>query len=463
MPNFTLTDLLYIVPSFIVAIVILVGFHELGHFWMARRLGIRVLKFSIGFGKPLWNRVSKKDGVEYVIGSIPLGGYVKLLGERNEENDQPIAAEDLPFSFHRAPVWKRVLVLLAGPFINLVLAAFIYWILLLIGMPALKPVVGEVTDGTVSAQAGLRQGDLITAVQGHNVLTRQDAFVYLLDQLVEGNVQLTVQGDEGNDVPRTVAINAAAYSEFKQPGQILSNLGFDFWHPNDPATIDAVAVGGPAERAGLKAGDLIVSVDGQSISGFTSLIKLVSARAGQKSVFQIVRSGTTLELPVTVSEAVDGGQKVGRIGISHQASQIPENMKVMQKYGVFGAVKPAIIKTWDACMLDFKVIGQMLSGKLSVKNLSGTVGIAEATGQAARQGLLTFIGLLAFISVNLGILNLLPIPVLDGGQVVYQLIELVKGSPVSERAQLIAQQIGIAALIMLVSLTLYNDIARHLS
>jgi len=463
MNSFSLSDLPITIGAFVVAIVILVGAHEWGHFWVARRLGIRVLRFSIGIGKPLWKRVSKKDGVEYVISAIPLGGYVKLLGERNEDTDQPIAPQDLPFSFQRAPVWKRVLVLLAGPMVNLILAAFIYWILLLVGVPALKPVVGEVSAGSLSAQAGLRADDLITAVQGHEVATRQDTIVYLFDQLLEGAVQLTVRSDRGAGTPHVVAINTSGHPDAKDPEKMVSKLGFDFWAPESPAVVGKLVAGGTAEAAGLKPGDLITSVDGQSVGNFGELIKLVTPRYGQTLKVQVSREGSNKEFLIPVKDTAEGGNRVGRIGVGPSEVHIPESMQVVQKYGLISGMGQAVRKTWDACALDLKVIGQMLSGKLSVKNLSGPVGIAEITGQAAHAGLLTFIGLLAFISVNLGILNLLPIPMLDGGQVVYQLIELVKGSPVSERVQLITQQIGFAALIMLVSLTLYNDIARHLS
>ncbi len=463
MSSFNLSQLPLTLAAFIVAIVILVGVHEWGHFWVARRLGIRVLRFSIGIGKPLWKRVSKKDGVEYVISAIPLGGYVKLLGERSEDDDQQFTQEELQFSFQRAPVWKRVLVLLAGPMVNLVLAAFIYWILLMMGVLALKPVVGEVTEGSLSAQAGLHQGDLITAVQGHEVTTREDALVYLFDQLVEGTAQLSVRSDEGVGEPHTVMINTVAHQEFKEPEKMLSELGFDFWRPDTPAVIGEIIPDGAAAKAGLKAGDLITAIDGQPVGNFADLVKLLTPRSGQTIKVEIHRGESTQVLPITVSEAIEDGKKVGKIGVGVQAGRIPESMQVMQKYGLVSGVGHAVVKTWDASVLDLKIIGQMLSGKLSVKNLSGPVGIAEVTGDAAREGLLTFISLLAFISVNLGILNLLPVPMLDGGQVVYQLIEFVKGSPVSERVQLISQQIGIAALIMLVSLTLYNDIARHLS
>ena len=458
MNGFNFSDLLITIAAFVVAIVILVGAHEWGHFWVARRLGIRVLRFSIGIGKPVWKRVSKKDGVEYVISAIPLGGYVKLLGERNEE-DEPIAPQDLPYSFHQAAVWKRVLVLLAGPTVNLVLAAFIYWILLMVGIPAFKPVVGEVVNGSSAMQAGLQKGDLITAVHGHDVATEEDALMYLVSQSSEGMIDLSVRGENGTGAAHLVTITTNGSTDWSRTLKLSDALGFDFWKPGSPPDIQELEPGGAAAQAGMRLGDVIVSVDNQTINDFGSLIKVVGARPNRTVEAKVRRGDQVLTLPIAIREQVIDGQHVGKIGVG----VVPPALRTMQKYGPVSGVKWAVVKTWDACALDLKVIGQMLTGKLSVKNLSGTVGIAQATGQAARQGLLTFIALLAFISINLGILNLLPIPMLDGGQVVYQLIELVKGSPVSERVQLIAQQVGIAALIMLVSLTLYNDIARTLS
>ncbi|HEX2583652.1 MAG TPA: RIP metalloprotease RseP [Steroidobacteraceae bacterium] len=461
MSSLSLSGLPMTIAAFIVAIVILVGVHEFGHFWVARRLGIRVLKFSIGFGKPLWKRTSKKDGVEYVIGSIPMGGYVKLLGERNDENE-PVAPEDLPYSFQRAPVWKRVAVLLAGPAANLLLAVVFYWIVLLVGSPALKPVVGQVAEGSVADRAGLQKGDLIVAIQDHQVATQEDAFVYLVSQSVEGSVQLSVKGDEGSGLERKVKISQYSKPEWTEKTRMIDVLGFDLWKPTSAAAVvHEILAGSAAEKAGLLKGDTVIAVAGQPVPDFQALLKAVEPQANKTIDFKILRDGAELTMPVTVGEQTVDGRVVGRIGVSFSA--VPSSMLTIQKYGPLDSIKHAVINTWDACVLDLQMIGKMITGKLSVKNLSGAVGIAEVTGEVARQGLLRFIGWLAFFSINLGILNLLPIPMLDGGQVVYHLIELVKGSPVSERFQLITQQIGIAALIMLVSLTLYNDIARHLS
>jgi len=458
MNGFNLSGLPMTLAAFIVAIVILVGVHEWGHFWVARRLGIRVLRFSIGFGKPIWKHTSKKDGVEYVIGSIPMGGYVKLLGERNDDNE-PIAPEEMPFTFLRAPVWKRVLVLLAGPSANLLLAILFYWIVLLVGSPALKPVVGEVAAGSVSDRAGLQKGDLIVAIQGHQVATQEDAFVYLVSQSVEGAIELAVKGDQGQGLQRDLKISQFSKPEWSDKTKLIDVLGFDLWKPGSGTVIQEIVPDSAAQKAHLQVGDTVLAVDGQRVADFPALVKAVEPQANKTVNFTIQRDGAELIVPVTVAQQVINGRSVGKIGIG----LIPNSMWTIQKYGPLDSAKHAIINTWDACVLDLQMIGKMVSGKLSVKNLSGAVGIAEVTGEVARQGLLRFIGWLAFFSINLGILNLLPIPMLDGGQAVYHLIELVKGSPVSERVQLITQQIGIAALIMLVSLTLYNDIARHLS
>jgi regulator of sigma E protease len=314
----------------------------------------------------------------------------------------------------------------------------------------------------VADRAGLQKGDLIVAIQDHQVATQEDAFVYLVSQSVEGSVQLSVKGDEGSGLERKVKISQYSKPEWTEKTRMIDVLGFDLWKPTSAAAVvHEILAGSAAEKAGLLKGDTVIAVAGQPVPDFQALLKAVEPQANKTIDFKILRDGAELTMPVTVGEQTVDGRVVGRIGVSFSA--VPSSMLTIQKYGPLDSIKHAVINTWDACVLDLQMIGKMITGKLSVKNLSGAVGIAEVTGEVARQGLLRFIGWLAFFSINLGILNLLPIPMLDGGQVVYHLIELVKGSPVSERFQLITQQIGIAALIMLVSLTLYNDIARHLS
>jgi regulator of sigma E protease len=454
------TSLLFMLAAFIVAIGILVSVHEFGHFWVARRCGIRVLRFSVGFGKPIWKRVAK-DGVEYVIGSIPLGGYVKMLDER-EGNVSPL---DAPYSYNRAKPWKRILTLLAGPFANLLFAVLAYWVLLMIGIPSLKPVLGEVTPDSIAAKAGLKTDDLIVAVQGKEVVTREAVMLSLLDHVHDDALQLRVSGARGNEPARTVSLPLSGdRTALTEPDQLFKQLGFDFWYLRMPAVVGQVVAGGAAEQAGLQTGDRVVSIDGEPVADFQAMVARVSALPNREVMFQVERGSTALDIKVKIGEQTTDGRSIGRIGVgavNPDTLATPDDLRTLQKYGPLQALTGGVQKTWDTSAISLKMMAQMVLGKVSTKNLSGPISIAEYTGVAARQGLRVFAEWLALISISIGIFNLLPLPMLDGGQIVYQLIELLKGSPVSERVQMLTQQVGLAMLLMLLSLTLYNDIARH--
>ena len=455
----SLLSLVTTVLSFIVAIGILVAVHEFGHFWVARRLGIRVLRFSIGFGRPLWRRVSRKDGVEYMISSIPLGGYVKLLDER----EGTVAPVDAPFAFNRQPVWKRIATLLAGPAFNLIFAVLAYWVLLMIGIPTLKPVIGTVLPNSMASAAGMRENDVIEYVGTRNVTTREGAMLGIFEDVIEGSIKLRVRGSDGSE--RVVLLNPGKNRrDLTQPEALLPGLGFDFWYPKIPAVVGKLAEGGAAQKAGLQVGDEIVKFDGEPVNDFVQLTRLVQPRMNREVVLEIKRNGFMREIRLKVGEDTTDGRSVGRIGVQPApGAPVPAQMRTLQQYAPLPALASAADRTWDTSAFTFKILWHIVTGKVSVKNISGPISIAEYTGFAARQGGLVFLNTLALISISLGVLNLLPIPILDGGQVVYQLAELAKGSPVSERAQLLGQQVGIALLILMMSLAFYNDIARHLS
>lgn len=450
--------------AFIVAIGVLVAVHEFGHFWVARRLGIRVLRFSIGFGKPLYRRVLGKDPVEFVVAAIPLGGYVKLLDER-EGN---VAERDLPFAFNRQPVWKRIATLLAGPAFNLIFAIALYWVLFTAGVPAIKPIIGEITPDSISARAGLRYEDQIVAIGGRPTPTLEAATLAILEDLTDnGTIDMRVHGVDGAE--RDLSLVAGDRSRaLTRPEALLPGLGFDIWRPRVKATVGEVVKGNAGERAGLKVGDEILAIDGRPISHFQELVNQVKPNPGRTVSLQVRRDGTVRDVQVTIGDDTEAGRKIGRIGIGPKDLRIPtgrteEDMRTLQKYGVVAAVGQAAAKTWDTSIFTLRIVGRIITGDVSLQAISGPISIAETTGFAARLGWRTFLGTLALISISLGVLNLLPIPILDGGQVVYQLAELVKGRPVSERAQLLGQQIGIAMLILMMTLAFYNDIARHLN
>jgi regulator of sigma E protease len=455
-------EILIAIIAFIVATGILVAVHEYGHFIVARKLGIRVLRFSIGFGRPLWLRKSRVDETEYALSAIPLGGYVKLLDER----EAPVPEDQAHRAFNRQPVWKRIAVLCAGPAFNLVFAIVIYWILFMSGVPALKPVIGEVKSDSIAAHAGMRSDDRIVQVAKDPVSTREAATLAILEDLIDdGTVDVRVVGADGS----TRDLRMEAYDrrrELTQAENLLPGLGFEFWFPRLPAVVESVLPESPAERAGLKSGDEILALDGKAVGDFAQLVRLVEPRANREVSVRFRRDGQVIERTLRIRADTVEGREVGRIGVAPRTStaeRASKEMVTLEQFGVVESFGRAAHKTWDTSLFTLRILGRIVTGEVSFKNISGPITIAEYTGFAARQGWQIFLSTLALISISLGVFNLLPIPILDGGQIVYQLAELVKGRPVSERAQLLGQQIGIAVLLMVMSLAFYNDIARHLN
>jgi len=453
-----MTILSYVL-AFLVAIGVLVAVHEYGHFWMARRMGIRVLRFSIGFGKALWERKGA-DGTEYAIAAIPLGGYVKLLDEREGPVDPAIAAQ----AYNRKSPWTRIAVLLAGPLANFLFAVAAYWVLFVAGIPALKPVLGEVTADSVAARAGLNSGDEIVAVGGRETGTREAAVLALLDELMNGRaIELAVRDEQGDTRQASLAIEGDRRA-LTEPGALLPGLGFDFWYPVVPARVGKIMPGSPAERAGLREGDLIAAVDGTPVADFPALVAVVQPKPGATLDFTVERAGQSLRVPIDVEAQREGERLIGRIGVQPASpGELPEGMRTLERYGPLGAVARATEKTWDMSVLTVRMLWNVATGDVSVKNLSGPINIAEYAGFSARQGILAFLSFLAIVSVSLFVLNLLPIPILDGGQIVYQFAELAKGSPLSERTQAVGQQVGLLLLLVLMSFAFYNDLSRLFS
>jgi regulator of sigma E protease len=447
--------------AFLVAISILVAVHEFGHYWIAKKLGFKVLRFSIGFGKPLLTRIGKDpDRTEYCLAAIPLGGYVKLLDER--EGD--VAASELPRSFTRRPILHRVAVLLAGPAMNLLFAALLYAILAMVGTEIVKPVVGQVCSDSPAALAGLRSGDQITYVGDRKVADTEELQIALIRQFTDdGVIMLRVQHDgAARSLTLRVTEDKRALTE---PGRLLPGLGFDLatWHSK--TVVKSVPAGSAGARAGLRAGDRILSVNGQSIDNTSAFIGIVSGSAGREISIEVERGAERLPIVTKVPQVIDQGRAIGRLGISlDEGSQVwPPGLIEMHRAGPIDAIVSGVVKTWEMSALTVQMLWRMLTGQVSPKNISGVVSIAEFAGISAYLGLTAYMAFLAIISVSLGILNLLPVPLLDGGQVVYQAVEAIKGSPMSERAQLFGQQVGIALLVVLMSLAFYNDISRHLN
>jgi regulator of sigma E protease len=446
---------------FVIAVGLLVTVHEFGHYWVARRLDFKVLRFSIGFGQPLWSRRVGPDRTEIAIAPIPLGGYVKLLDER----EGPVPLEDLPRSFTRKHPFQRILVLLAGPGFNILFAIVVLaGIMCVTGETQYLPVVGDVTAGSIAANAGLRSGDTILTINGAPISDQPAVVFGLLDAMsASGEADLTVRA--GNGSTRTVDLvvpNAATRRSLTVDP--LTGLGFQFWEPSIPPQLGQVLADGPAARAGLQQGDRIVSIDGRPVKDWNDLVAQVTPHPGQTIRLTYERNGATHTVQVEVESAQVGGKYVGRIEAAAPAViPYPPSMVRHLRLSPVMAVGRAAEQSWDMTALQGKLFWRMMLGQVSLKNLSGPVSIAQYAGQSASEGASAFLYFLVLISLSLGFLNLLPIPILDGGQIVFQLVEWVKGSPMSERAQALGQQVGIALLILLMGVALFNDIARQFS
>jgi regulator of sigma E protease len=450
-----------ILVAFLVAISILVAVHEFGHYWVAKKLGFKVLRFSIGFGKPLFTRVGKDaDRTEYCLAAIPLGGYVKLLDER--EGD--VAESELHRSFTRRPIAHRIAVLVAGPAMNLLFASLLYAILAMVGTEVVKPVVGQVRLDSPAALAGLQRGDQIVRVGEREVEDTEELQIALIRQFTgDGLVPLRVRHD---GVERSLTLRVTEDRRtLTEPGKLLPGLGFDLATWNAPTLIDTAPADSAGARAGLRGGDQLLAVDGQTVANRSEFISLVMNAPGREISIEVERQGQRLRIVAAVPRVMEQGKAIGRLGISlKEGTPVwPPGLVETHRSGPLEAVKIGVAKTWEMSALTVQMLWRMITGHVSAKNISGVVSIAEFAGISAYLGVTAYMAFLAIISVSLGILNLLPVPLLDGGQVVYQAVEAIKGSPISERTQLFGQQVGIALLVVLMSLAFYNDISRHLN
>ena len=456
-------NLVWYVLWFVVAVGLLVTVHEFGHFWVARRLGFKVLRFSVGFGKPLLTRVAGADRVEYVVAAVPLGGYVKLLDER----EGPVAPQDLPRSFTRRPPWQRIAVLLAGPAFNIVFAILLLWGMLWAnGVTEVRPVIGDVTADSIASRAGLRSGDEIRAINGTAVSGQRDVVFDLLDAMSSrGVTSLSVRGSDGASRQAELRVpDPAERRRLTEPAELFRGLGFQFWTPPVPAVLGPVTPDGPAARAGLLAGDRIIAIDGVPMKDFRQIVEYVSARPGERLSIEYQRGGSTHSAQVQVASEEAGGKRIGRIRVVQPAGvSYPPSMLLHTDLTAPAALARAGGEAWSMTVLQARLFWRMVLGRVSLKNLSGPLSIAEFAGDSAEAGIAPFLSFLVLISLSLGFLNLLPIPILDGGQILFQVVEWLKGSPLSERAQALGQQVGIALLIVLMGVALYNDIARQFS
>jgi regulator of sigma E protease len=450
---------------FVIAIGIMVGFHEFGHFWVARRFGVKVLRFSIGFSfgpfKPLlkWRG---RDGVEYQIGSIPLGGYVKLLDER----EGTVAESELPRAFNRQPVWVRIAVFAAGPAFNFILAVLFFWLMLMVGVPGFKPVMAEPPAGSAAAAAQLHEGDLVLSLDGQPTATWDELRTGLIRNILSRS-QASLDLQDRHGARRQASLDLSKVRT--DPQYIAADLGMDLYSaPVDPV-ISAVQPDSPAAHGGLKAGDRVLAVDGKPIENFQQFQKEIVKREGEVMHVQVRRGEGTTELSIIPARVRDRGASVIRIGAQFDPARIAaggelwQDLRTKQQYGPLAALPVALQQTRDATVVVVEFVYHMVLGEISTKNISGPIKTAEVVGQSASIGLWAFLQIIALVSLNLGIVNLLPIPLLDGGQILYGLVEWVKGSPLSQRMQELGQQVGLTFLVLLMGLAFYNDLFSNAS
>jgi len=451
-----LGSLFFTIVAFLVAISVLIAIHEFGHFWVAKRLGVKVLRYSIGFGKPLWRFVAGRDRTEYVIAALPIGGYVKMLDEREGE----VAEADLPRAFNRQPVAKRFAIVLAGPLFNFLLAILIYWLVFVIGLGGVRPQINAVTPDSPAAQAGLHRNQEIVKVNGQDTPTWTAAMQALLPAAIDRSVA-TLAVREADGSVHDVKLNLEQVNMDEVPGRLFDALGIEPWRPKIETVIGKVQEGSPAELAGLRAGDRIIRLNGEPIHSWHLLVVRVHPLAGQTVKVTVMRGGLQKTIPVKLRSVKEDGKTVGQMGIlPKQRAAIPQSMQATYRYGPLAAIGQSLHKTWEMSTLTLKMLGKMIVGQASVKNLSGPINIAHLAGESASAGPMPYLDFIAIVSISLGILNLLPIPILDGGHLLWYIVEIVKGRPVSEETEAVGQRIGIVLLLMLMTLAFYNDIAR---
>ena len=452
--------LLFTLLAFVVALGVLIVIHEFGHYLVARWCGVKVLRFSVGFGQPLLVRRWGRDQTEWVVAAFPLGGYVKMLDER--EGD--VAPEDLPRSFNRQTLPRRFAIVAAGPAANFLLAILLYWWLFMLGVSGMKPVLGSIIPATPAALAAFEPGETLVKIGTEPVATWQDARWVLLERAVEKSPAVTVEtlNRRGEVALRKLDLSGIQLDELD--ADFLKKIGLSSYQPEVKPVIAQVVADGAGHRGGLLAGDEILAVNGEKIARWEDLVRRVRSSPGQLLALEIRRDGALIGLGVTPDVIRESGEKIGKIGVGPKIDRAElEKLLVEVSYPAGAALVRALDKTRELSVFTLKMLWKMVAGEMSWKNVSGPIAIADYAGQSARMGFASFLGFLALISISLGVLNLLPIPLLDGGHLMYYMVEAVKGSPLSEKTMEIGQQVGMALLLTLMAFAVYNDINRLIS
>lgn len=448
-----MTGFLWNVLMFIIALGTLITFHELGHFWVARRNGVKVLRFCIGFGKPLWRRQGK-DGTEYALAMIPLGGYVRMLDTRVDE----VVEAERHLAFDQQPVWRRIAIVAAGPIANFVFAFVALWLMYLIGVQSIRPVIGEIAPDSIAAVAGLQGGAEIVAVDGRETPNWEAVNLALIRHIGADAVELQTRLAQAPAQTHQLDLSAWRFDPEKQ--STFDSLGIAPFRPAILLQVAKVMTDGAAAAAGMREGDRIVAIDTVAVADWASFVEQIANAPGRMLSIEVEREGSSLRLDVVPQAREVDGQSRGFIGIVPVAEPWPESSIVELKYGILGSITAGWHKTVELVGLSVGMIGKLITGDVSLKNLSGPISIAQGAGDSAGYGLVYFLWFLALISVNLGVINLLPLPVLDGGHLLYFVVELIRGKPVPEKIQEIGFRIGSVLLILLMGVALMNDLGR---
>ncbi|MGR5464029.1 sigma E protease regulator RseP [Photobacterium damselae] len=441
--------------AFLLALGILIAVHEFGHFWVARRCGVYVERFSIGFGKAIWQRKGK-DGTEYTLAMIPLGGYVKMLDERVEA----VPEHQRHMAFNNKKLWQRSAIVAAGPFANFVFAVFAYWVVYLIGVPAVKPVIGEVAPQSIAAQGGIAPGMELKSISGIETPDWESVNMAMISHIGDKQMAVTLTEPHTNvDVKRTLNLTDWSYDPERE--NVLMTLGLTPYTPAITLVISQLVDNGAAINAGFQLNDKIIAVDGEPIKQWQTFADLVRENPGKTLNVEVLRDNAPLTLALTPAvKDLKDGSKVGYVGIAPKVDAWPEDYRINLQFGPLESVAKATEKTWQLVTLTFDMVTKLVTGDVAIKNLSGPISIAKGAGMTADFGLVYFLGFLALISVNLGIVNLLPLPVLDGGHLMFFAIEAVTRRPVSEKIQDIGYRVGSAILVALMAIALFNDFTR---
>ena len=451
-----MNNFLFYLAAFALLLGLLIVVHEFGHYAAARWAGVKVLRFSVGFGRPVFLKRLGRDGTEWALGLFPLGGYVKML----DESEGEVPPQELHRSFNRQSVWKRIVIVAAGPLANFLLALLVYWGLFIHGVEELRPVLGHPVAASAAAAAGIENGEQVTQVGGEPVQTWSEMRWLLLQRIGEqDSVELQTLNQRQEINFRRLSL--ASLDQVDDAGDPLEKLGLSFFRPIIPPVVGNLSPGGAAAGAGLQAGDQIVAINDQPVRSWSEVVQIVRASPGKALKFEYKRAQAHVFVDITPAAVDSGGREIGRIGAGVDDSALnPRDRLIVVRYDLFPALGKALDETWDKTAFSVRMIGKMIMGSVSWRNINGPVAIADYAGQSARLGMSHYFKFLALVSISLAVLNLLPVPILDGGHLLYYVAEILRGKPLTEKWMVAGQRIGLALMLLLMALAFYNDLTR---